>query len=159
MEVVIIRPVLDYGPGVQANFLSIMRWLHKGVPLPFGALHNRRSLVALDNLTDLIATCVVHPAAANQTFMVSDGEDLSTTMLLRRMGAALGKPVRMLPIPGWVLETGASMLGKQALAQRLCGSLQVDIEKTRTLLNWTPPVSVDEALRKTAKHFLDLRIK
>jgi len=159
MEIVIIRPVLVYGPGVQANFLSMMRWLHKGVPLPFGALHNRRSLVALDNLTDLIATCVVHPAAANQIFMVSDGEDLSTTMLLRRMGVALGKPVRMLPIPGWVLETGASMLGKQALAQRLCGSLQVDIEKTRTLLNWNPPVSIDEALGKTAKHFLDLRIK
>jgi UDP-glucose 4-epimerase len=155
MEVVIIRPVLVYGPGVQANFLNMMRWLYKGVPLPFGAINNRRSLVALDNLTHLIAICIVHPAAANQTFMVSDGEDLSTTMLLRRMGIALGKPARMLPVPAWILETSASILGKQALAQRLCGSLQVDIEKTRALLDWTPPVSVDEALRKTAKHFLD----
>ncbi|UVE19046.1 SDR family oxidoreductase [Pseudomonas sp. LS44] len=155
MEVVIIRPTLVYGPGVKANFLSMMRWLHKGVPLPFGAIHNRRSLVALDNLVDLIVTCIDHPAAANQTFLVSDGEDLSTTELLRRMGAALGKPARLLPVPSWVLEAGAAMLGKKALSQRLCGSLQVDISKTRELLGWAPPVSVDAALRKTAKHFFD----
>ncbi|MNF68326.1 hypothetical protein D3C84_501790 [compost metagenome] len=156
MEVVIIRPVLVYGPGVRANFLSMMRWLDKGVPLPFGAIHNQRSLVALDNLVDLIVTCTEHFAAANQTFLVSDGEDLSTTMLLRRMATALGKPARLLPVPSWMLETGATLLGKQALAQRLCGSLQVDISKTRELLNWKPPVSVDEALRDTAKHFLEL---
>jgi nucleoside-diphosphate-sugar epimerase len=159
MEVVIIRPPLVYGPGVKANFLNMMRWLHKGVPLPFGAIHNRRSLVALDNLVDLIVTCIGHPAAANQTFLVSDGEDLSTTELLRGMGTALGKPARLLPVPSWLLETGAAMLGKQALSQRLCGSLQVDISKTRELLNWTPPVSVDEALRKTAKHFLEQQAK
>ncbi|SDH17048.1 Nucleoside-diphosphate-sugar epimerase [Pseudomonas benzenivorans] len=159
MEVVIIRPTLVYGPGVKANFLNMMRCLHKGVPLPFGAFHNRRSLVALDNLVDLIVTCIDHPAAANQTFLVSDGEDLSTTELLRRMGAALGKPARLLPVPSWLLETGATLLGKQALSQRLCGSLQVDIGKTRELLNWTPPVSVDEALRKTAKHFLEQQSK
>jgi nucleoside-diphosphate-sugar epimerase len=159
MEVVIIRPVLVYGPGVKANFLSMMRWLHKGVPLPFGAIHNRRSLVALDNLVDLIITCIDHPAAANQTFLVSDAEDLSTTELLCRMGVALGRPARLLPLPSWILEAGAAMLGKQALSQRLCGSLQVDISKTRELLNWTPPVSVDEALRKTAKHFLEQQSK
>jgi nucleoside-diphosphate-sugar epimerase len=155
MEVVIIRPVLVYGPGVQANFLSMMRWLYKGVPLPFGAINNQRSLVALDNLVDLIVTCGDHPAAANQTFLVSDGEDMSTTMLLRRMGGALNRRARLLPVPRRMLEMGATVLGKQALAQRLCGSLQVDISKTRELLGWTPPVSVDEALRKTAKHFLD----
>lgn len=159
MEVVIIRPVLVYGAGVKANFLSMMHWLHKGVPLPFGAIHNRRSLVALDNLVDLIVTCIDHPAAANQIFLVSDGEDLSTTELLRRMGVALGKPARLLPVPSWMLEAGATMLGKKALSQRLCGSLQVDISKTRELLNWTPPVSVDEALRKTAKHFLEQQNK
>ena len=159
MEVVIIRPVLLYGPGVKANFLSMMRWLNKGVPLPFGAIHNRRSLVALDNLVDLIVTCIDHPAAANQAFLVSDGEDLSTTELLRRMGVALGKPARLLSVPSWMLEAGATMLGKKALSQRLCGSLQVDISKTRELLNWTPPVSVDEALRKTAKHFLEQHAK
>lgn len=154
LEVVIVRPVLVYGPGVKANFLSMMRWLQKGVPLPFGAIHNRRSLVALDNLVDLIVTCIDHPAAANQIFLVSDGEDLSTSDLLRRMGAALGKPARLLPVPSRLLETGALILGKQALAQRLCGSLQVDINKTRELLGWSPPVGVDEALRRTAVHFL-----
>lgn len=154
MEVVIIRPVLVYGPGVKANFLSMMRWLHKGVPLPFGSIDNRRSLVALDNLVDLIVTCIGHPAAANQTFLVSDGEDLSTTELLRRMGMALGKPARLLPVPKWLIERGAVILGKQALAQRLCGSLQVDINKSRELLGWVPPVSVDEALRRAAEHFL-----
>lgn len=159
MEVVIIRPTLVYGPGVKANFLNMMRWLHKGVPLPFGAINNRRSLVALDNLVDLIVTCIDHPGAANQTFLVSDGEDLSTTELLRRMGTALGKPARLLPVPSWMLETGAALLGKQALSQRLCGSLQVDISKTCELLNWTPLVSVDEALRKTAKHFLEQQTK
>jgi nucleoside-diphosphate-sugar epimerase len=159
LEVVIIRSVLIYGVGVKANFLSMMRWLYKGVPLPFGAIHNRRSLVALDNLIDLIVTCIDHPAAANQTFLVSDGEDLSTTELLRRMGVALGRPARLLPVPSWMLEAGAAVLGKQALSQRLCGSLQVDISKTRELLNWTPPVSVDEALRKTAKHFLEQQSK
>lgn len=153
MEVVIIRPVLVYGPGVKANFLSMMRWLDKGIPLPFGAIHNNRSLVALDNLVDLVVTCIDHPAAANQTFLVSDGEDLSTTELLTKMAKALKKPARLVPVPSWVLQGGAALLGKKALSQRLCGSLQVDITKTRTLLGWTPPVSVDEALAATALHF------
>lgn len=153
LEVVIIRPPLVYGPGVKANFRSMMRWLSKGIPLPLGAIHNRRSLVALDNLVDLITTCIEHPAAANQTFLVSDGEDLSTSQLLRRMGLALGRPARLLPVPAWLLEAGARLLGKRALAQRLCGSLQVDISKTRELLNWSPPVGVDEALRRTAERF------
>lgn len=154
MEVVIIRPPLVYGPGVKANFLSMMRWLYKGIPLPLGAINNRRSLVALDNLVDLIVTCIDHPAAANQTFLAGDGEDLSTTELLRRMGAALGRPARLIPVPPALLSAGATMLGKRAVAQRLLGSLQVDISKTRALLGWTPPVGVDEALRKTAAHFL-----
>lgn len=153
MEVVIIRPVLVYGPGVKANFLNMMRWLDKGVPLPFGAIHNRRSLVALDNLADLIVICTRHPAAANQTFLVSDGEDLSTTQLLVRMGKALGKPARLLPVPSVLLERGAQILGKRALSQRLCGSLQVDISKTRELLDWNPPVSVDEALLSAANYY------
>jgi nucleoside-diphosphate-sugar epimerase len=157
MEVVIIRPVLVYGPGVKANFLSMMRWLNKGVPLPFGAIYNKRSLLALDNLVDLIVTCVDHPAAANQIFLLSDGEDLSTSELLGRMAIALGRPDRLLPLPSWMLELGARLLGKPDLSQRLCGSLQVDISKTRELLGWKPPVSVDEALRRTAVHFLAQR--
>lgn len=153
MEVVIIRPVLVYGPGVKANFLNMMRWLDKGIPLPFGAIYNSRSLVALDNLVDLVLTCINHPAAANQTFLVSDGDDLSTTALLSKMAKALNKPARLIPIPSWVLQGGAALLGKKGLSQRLCGSLQVDISKTRTLLGWTPPLSVDKALAITAMHF------
>ncbi len=155
MAVVIIRPVLVYGPGVKANFRSMMSWLTKGVPLPLGAICNKRSLVALDNLVDLIVTCIDHPAAANEVFLVSDGEDLSTTELLQRMGYALGKPARLLPVPAAWLDGAARLVGNRAIAQRLCGSLQVDIEKTRSLLGWTPPVTVDDALRKTARHFLE----
>ncbi|PCC98431.1 UDP-glucose 4-epimerase family protein [Halopseudomonas pelagia] len=154
MEVVIIRPVLVYGPGVKANFRSMMNWLNKGIPLPLGRIHNKRSLVALDNLVDLIVTCTQHPAAANQTFLVSDGEDLSTTELLTRMSKALDRPARLLPVPAGLLELGGKLLGKDAVMQRLCGSLQVDISHTRQTLGWVPPVSVDSALRKTADHFL-----
>lgn len=154
MELVIIRPPLVYGPNVKANFLSMMRWLQRGIPLPLGGIHNQRSLVALDNLVDLIVTCVKHTAAANQTFLVSDGEDLSTSELLRRLGEALGKPARLLPVPVFWLEAGATLLGERGVVKRLCGSLQVDIGKTRELLNWSPPVRVDEALRKTAARYL-----
>ncbi len=150
MEVVIIRPPLVYGPGVKANFAAMVRWLKRGVPLPLGAIHNQRSLVALDNLVDLIVTCLTHPAAANQTFLVSDGEDVSTTELLRRMGQALGRPARLMPVPGGWLKLAATMVGKQDVAQRLCGSLQVDIEKTRRLLGWAPPISLDEGLRQAS---------
>lgn len=154
MEVVIIRPPLVYGPGVKANFESMMRWLARGVPLPLGAVtQNRRSLVALDNLVDLIATCLSHPAAANQTFLVSDGEDLSTAELLERMGAAMGKPARLFYLPPALLKLGATGLNKPGIYQRLCGSLQLDIAKTRRLLGWTPPVSVDEGLRRAAEGF------
>ena len=153
LEVVIIRPPLIYGPGVKANFLSMIRLLNKGVPLPLGAIHNQRSLVALDNLLDLIITGIHHPAAANQTFLVSDGDDLSTPDLLQRTAAALGKKAWLLPVPGFLLAWGATLIGKQAVAQRLCGSLQVDISKTCTLLDWQPPVKIDEALRKTAQFY------
>lgn len=157
MEVVIIRPPLIYGSGVKANFLNMMRWLYKGVPLPFGAIHNRRSLVALDNLLDLIVTCLDHPAAANQTFLVSDGEDISTTELLGRMAIALHVPTRLLSVPQKLLEVGFKMAGKNDLAQRICGSLQVDITNTCTVLDWKPSTPVDEGLRRTAEHFLRSR--
>lgn len=157
MQVVIIRPVLVYGPGVKANLRSMMVWLSKGMPLPLGAIDNRRSLVALDNLVDLIVTCMSHPAAVGQVFLVSDGEDMSTTELLRRMGDALGRPARLLPVPAAWLDGAAGLLGKRDVTQRLCGSLQVDIDKTRSMLGWTPPVTVDEALRDTARHFLAQR--
>jgi len=151
LEVVIIRPPLVYGPGVKGNFHSMMRWINKGIPLPLGAIHNQRSLIALDNLVDFIVTCIDHPAAANQTFLVADGEDLSTTDLLRRVGQAMGKPARLIPVPMSVLKFGARLLGKQAMAQRLCGNLQVDISKAREVLGWSPPVSVDEGLRRAVR--------
>ncbi|MCF6324142.1 MAG: SDR family oxidoreductase [Gammaproteobacteria bacterium] len=154
LEVVIIRPVLVYGPGVKANFHAMMRWLYKGVPLPFGAIHNKRSLVALDNLVDLIVTCIDHPEAANQTFLVSDGEDMSTSELLMRMGESLSKPARLLPVPEILLRGGALLLGRRDIARRLTGSLQVDIKQTKSKLDWIPPVSVDDALKRTAEEFL-----
>jgi nucleoside-diphosphate-sugar epimerase len=154
MEVVVIRPPLVYGPGVKGNFLTMMRWLNKGVPLPFGAIQNRRSLVALDNLADLIMTCTEHPAAANQVFLISDGEDLSTTELLQRTALAMGRKAWLVPVPQSLLEFVLKIIGKKALAQRLCGSLQIDISKTQELLGWSPLVSVDEQLRKTVSAFI-----
>ncbi len=149
MEVVIVRPPLVYGPGVKANFASLMRAVQRGIPLPLGSVsNNRRSLVALDNLVDLLITCIHHPAAAGQTFLVSDGEDLSTTALIRRIGQAIGTPARLLPVPPALLELGAAVVGKRDMAQRLLGNLQVDITHTRTTLGWAPPISVDEGLRR-----------
>lgn len=151
MEIVIVRPPLVYGPGVKANFAALMRAVRRGWPLPLGDVTaNRRSLVALDNLVDLLVSCINHPAAAGQTFLVSDGEDLSTAELLRRMGQALGRPARLLPVPASLLEAGAALLGRRAMAQRLLGSLQVDIAHTCRTLGWAPPVSVDEGLRRAA---------
>jgi nucleoside-diphosphate-sugar epimerase len=149
MEVVTIRPPLVYGPGVKANFAALLRAVSHTLPLPLGAIHNRRSLVGLDNLVDLVLTCTTHPAAAQQTFLVSDGEDLSTTDLVRRMACALGQPSRLLPVPAWLLQAGARLVGQGAAAQRLCGNLQVDIQHTRDILGWAPPVTLDEGLRRT----------
>lgn len=155
MEVVIIRPPLVYGPGVRANFLSMMRWLDKGIPLPFGAIDNRRSLVSLTNLVDLVVTCITHSKAVGQVFLVSDGEDLSTTALLKGMARALGRKARLLPLPSGLLVWLAGLLGRRALALRLCGSLQVDISHTREVLGWMPPFTMESALRQTADHYLD----
>ncbi|MEJ2754487.1 MAG: NAD-dependent epimerase/dehydratase family protein, partial [Gammaproteobacteria bacterium] len=157
MELVIVRPPLVYGPGVKGNFLSLLRWLDRGMPLPLGSIHNQRSLVGIDNLVDLIITCLDHPAAANQTFLVSDDEDLSTTELLQRLGKILNKPARLIPIPPVVLEWGASFFGKKEIAQRLLGNLQVDISKTKRLLDWSPLVSVDEGLKNTMEWYMRQR--
>lgn len=154
MEIVIVRPPLVYGPGVKANFRSMMAWLNRGIPLPLGAIHNKRSMVALDNLIDLLSVCIEHPAAANQIFLASDGEDLSTTDLLKRLGKAMDRHPILLPVPEWLLMKAAALIGKKAVAQKLCGSLQVDIEKNATLLGWIPPISVDSALRGTVSVFL-----
>lgn len=154
MEVVIIRPPLVYGPGVKANFLKMMTLLHRGIPLPLGAIHNQRSLVSVGNLVDFIITCCSHPNAANQTFLVSDGEDLSTTELARRLGSALNSPARLVPIPSVWIQFAAKLLGKEGFAHRLCDSLRVDISKNQRMLDWVPQVSVDEGLFRTVKSFL-----
>lgn len=157
MEFVIIRPPLVYGPGVKGNFLTLLRWLDKGLPLPLASIHNKRSLVAVDNLVDLIVTCIDHSAAANQTFLVSDSEDLSTPELLKRTAAAIGTRVYLMRAPVGLLHFAAQCFGKTAAIHRLCGSLQLDTGKTRERLGWQPPVDVDQALHATARYYLGAR--
>ncbi len=150
MEVVIIRPPLVYGAGVKANFASMMRVVKRGIPLPLGAIHNKRSFVYVGNLVSLIVRCIDHPAAANQVFLVSDGCDLSTTELLQKCAVALDVKARLLPVPQKLLAFSLALLGKRAVAQRLSGNLQVDISKAHSLLGWEPPVSVEDGLKATA---------
>ena len=155
MEVVIIRSPLVYGPGVKANFLSMMNWLRRGIPLPLGGVtKNRRSFVFIDNLVSMIIACINHPAAANQTFLVSDDEDLSTAGLLDRMALALGCSSKLITVPTALITLGAKLIGRSDISRRLCGSMQVDINKTKAFLGWSPPVSANEGLRQTATHFL-----
>lgn len=155
MEVVVIRPPLVYGPGAKGNFAQMVHWVRRGVPLPLGAVHNRRSLVALGNLVDLMALCAHperSPQAANQTFLVSDGDDVSTTELLRRVAQAYGVPARLLPVPVGLMRGAAQLLGKAAVADRVFGSLQVDATHAHTLLGWTPPLTMQAQLRQMALH-------
>lgn len=155
LEVVIVRPPLVYGPGVGANFRALMQAVRRGVPLPFGAVNNRRSLIARDNLVDFIVTCVDEQAAANQTFLVSDGQDLSTPDLIRRIAHAMGRRARLFPVPVAFMKFGGAAIGRRAMFDRLLGSLQLDITKARSLLAWSPPVSLDTALAETVAVFDD----
>jgi len=157
-DVVIIRPPLVYGAGVKANFASMMRAVKRGIPLPLGAIHNKRSFVYVGNLVSLITRCVDHPAAVSQVFLVSDGHDLSTTELLSACAVALDVKSRLLPVPQKLIELSAVLVGKKDIAQRLCGNLQVDITKARTLLGWEPSVSVADGLKATALG-LDSKLK
>lgn len=154
MEIVVIRPPLIYGPGVGANFMAMMRWLAKKVPLPLGAIDNRRSMVALDNLLNLILACTSHPKAAGQVFLVSDGQDVSVTQLLRKLAHAMKVPAILLPVPVTMIKYAAAILGKTPVAQRLCDNLQVDITKTKEMLSWSPPLSLDDGLKVTAEWYL-----
>jgi len=148
MEVVIIRPPLVYGPGVKANFAAMLKLASKNLPLPLGAIHNSRSMVALKNLVDLIVTCIDHPKAADQTFLVSDGHDVSTTELLKLMVKAHGKTPWLIPVPMSWFKLAGKITGKQTVVDRLCGDLQVDISHTKNTLGWTPLISVEEGIAR-----------
>jgi len=149
MSTVVVRPPLVYGRGVKANFRALLRAVARGIPLPLGDIHNKRSLVALDNLVDFLTVCLEHPMAANETFFVSDGDDVSTTELLRRVGAAVGKPVRLIPVPPSLLMLAAALVAKRDAMHRLLGTLTVDISKARESLGWRPVVTMSEGLRRT----------
>nr|WP_025532730.1 SDR family oxidoreductase [Vibrio parahaemolyticus] len=155
MEIVIIRPTLVYGPGVKANFASLMNLVSKGIPLPFGCItNNKRSLVSVDNLVDLIITCIDHPKAANQVFLVSDDNDVSTSAMVREMAFALGKPTMQLPVPVWCYKLAGKLFNKSDVVDRLTGSLQVDITHTKETLGWNPPQTLQEGFTQTAEAFL-----
>lgn len=155
LEVVIIRPTLVYGAGVKANFASLMKLVAKGLPLPFGAITtNRRSLVSVYNLVDLIKICIDHPNAANQVFLVSDDHDLSTADMVRQMGHALSKPAKLIPIPVFCYSLAGKITGKQDMVSRLIGSLQVDISATKKQLDWVPPYKLEDSFRMTADALL-----
>lgn len=149
MEVVILRPPLVYGPGVKANFLRLLRTVERGWPLPLGAIRNRRSLLYLGNFVDAIRLCVEHPAAGGQTFLLDDGEAVSTPELIRAVARAMGRSARLLAVPGGVLELAGTLLGKRAAVARLTGSLFVDGSSIRTRLGWTPPYSLEAGLAAT----------
>ncbi|EPE2652133.1 UDP-glucose 4-epimerase family protein [Vibrio fluvialis] len=155
LEVVIIRPTLVYGPGVKANFASLMNLVSKGIPLPFGYItQNKRSLVSVDNLVDLIVTCIDHPKAANQVFLVSDDHDVSTSEMVRELAIALDKPTWQLPVPIWCYKLVGKLSGKSDIVERLTGSLQVDISHTKETLGWKPPQTLQEGFKHTAQAFL-----
>lgn len=153
MDVTILRSPLTYGPGIKANFLKLIQLIDRGIPLPFGGIHNKRSLMGLTNLVELICCSLKHPAAANNTFLVSDGDDVSTPELVQRIAQALGKNPRLLLMPEWVMKLGGRLTGKSAQVQRLCSSLLIDSSKVRRILNWTPSCTMDEELAQVAKWY------
>jgi nucleoside-diphosphate-sugar epimerase len=153
LEVVILRPTLVYGPGVKANFLNLMKIISNGIPLPFASITNKRSLIYVGNLVDALATCTVHPAAAGNTYLVSDGEDVSTPDLIRRMAAALGVPTRLFPVPIPLMRLAGAVTGKSAAVKRLLGSLTVDSSEIKRRLDWQPPFTMEEGLRETTEWF------
>jgi len=159
LEVVIIRPPLVYGPGVKANFLRLLRVADCGVTLPLGSINNKRSFVYLGNLVDAIAVCMKHPGAAGQTYLVSDGEDVSTPELIRRVALSLGKPARLLPFPPGMLHLAGRLSGNSDAVERLIGSLQVDSSKLRRELGWHPPFTMEQGLKETAEWYTTSKLK
>ena len=158
LEVVILRPPLVYGPGAKGNFILLMKALAKGIPLPLASMHNRRSLIYVGNLVDALINCALHPSAAGQTYLVSDGEDISTADLLRRLAAAMGKPARLFPCPVAILKLVGRIAGRTSQIERLLNSLQVDSDKMRRDLNWRPPYSLQQGLQTTADWYLNTHL-
>lgn len=154
LEIVIVRPPLVYGPGVKANFERLVHAIQRGLPMPFGLVRNKRSMVAVDNLCDFLLTSARHPAASGQTFLVSDGHDLSTGDLIRMIAQALGMQPRLLPVPTSIMQWTARLLGKGDMAMRVLGSLQIDIAPAQRLLDWRPPVTPEIAIGQTVQHML-----
>jgi nucleoside-diphosphate-sugar epimerase len=155
MEVVVIRPPLVYGKGVKANFANMLKLIKLGFPLPFGAIHNQRSLIYIENLTSFITACITHPKAANNTFLVSDGEDVSTTHLLKACAFALNKPLWLIPVPQAWLAFVFKLLGKASMADRLLGNLQIDNTHACQTLAWRPPYTLAQGLGRTVNVVLD----
>lgn len=153
MEVAVLRPPLVYGPGVKGNFLRLLQAVDKRRPLPLGAIHNQRSLIYLGNLADAIRLCLTHPQAAGKTFLVSDGDDVSTPELVRRIAASLGRRLFLLPVPVSWMRWAGRVFGKQAAVDRLLGSLSVDITPLRQELGWTPPYTMQDGLEATAQWY------
>lgn len=156
MDLVIIRPPLVYAGHAPRNFSKLMQWVGSGIPMPFAAIHNRRSMIALENLVDFIALCVKHPAAANELFLVSDGIDLSTAELVKHLAKGMGRRVRLVPVPEPLLRQGARLLGKGPMYSTLCASLVVDSDKARQLLGWNPPLATIDALIKSGRDYRTL---
>jgi nucleoside-diphosphate-sugar epimerase len=154
LQVVIVRPPLVYGPGVKANFLRLIRLVDRGIPMPVANVTNRRSLLALDNLVDFLLRCIKAPAAAGETFLVADDEDLSTPDLIGRIAAHMGRKPRLVSFPPALVGLAARLVGKESEARRLRDSLQIDVSKARKVLDWTPAVTVDEELEKTVAWYM-----
>lgn len=155
MELVIIRPVLVYGPGVKANFLTLLKLINKRVPLPFARVKNKRSFVYINNLVEFIRLCMVHPAAAGNIFLISDGEDLSTPCLVSKISLAFGRNAISIPVPVSFMNFFAAIVGKSSLTNRIFLSLQVDVRKNSMLLGWKAPYSVDQGIADTVKAFIE----
>ncbi len=151
LELVIIRPPLIYGDGAKGNFVRLAYLTARGIPLPFGAINNSRSLLYVKNLVDFLILCTHHSKAAQQTFVLSDGQDVSTTKILRTLAQAQSSPARLLPVPAPWLRVSMQLLGAGKMADRLLGSLQVDASKAQELLGWTPPFSFETGIRDMFK--------
>lgn len=153
MEFVIVRPSLVYGESAPGNFGRLLELIYKGVPVPLGSVRNRRSMLGIDNFSDFIRVCVVHPKAANEIFLLADSDDVSTPQLIHLLSEGMEKTSRLYSVPVQLLKLGARLFGKMSMFQQLCGSLQVDISKARNLLDWSPPENIVDGLRREARKY------